>query len=218
VSYATVTSEPYIETDEGVEDIFVDVQLHPSEQIETARVGTIYAGDGFGFYTPLHQEDEVLIGAPSGDPDEGLVVIQRLWSPFAVPPPEVVENPEDVTLVVQEGKNVRIIAMGGGDLIIDTVDGSGVSINVQGDGNVNLNVDTGKIYLGAEEETEPAAKGTSLKSYLDNLQTVIQSHTHVVSGASTTLPTIPIAGSAAPTTAVIPAPPTTILANKVEVK
>ena len=158
VSYATVTSEPYIETDEGVEDIFVDVRLHPSEQLETARVGTIYAGDGFGFYTPLHQDDEVLIGAPSGDPDEGLVVIQRLWSPFAVPPPEVVENPEDVTLVVQEGKNVRIVAMGGGDLIIDTVDGSGVSINVQGDGNVNLNVDQGKVYLGSEGATRGVAR------------------------------------------------------------
>jgi len=211
VSYATVLSEPFIETDDGVQDIFVNVQMHPSEQIETARVGTIYAGDGFGFYTPLHEGDEVLVGIPSGDPDECMVVIQRLFSPAAVPPPEVVENPEDVTLVVEEGKNVRIIAMGGGDLIIDTVDGSGVSINVQGSGNVSLNVDTGKVYLGAEEGTEPAAKGQSLKSYLESVKTAYDGHTHLylLEGAptATTGPSTPV-----------PAPTSALLSTTTEVK
>jgi len=158
VSYGTLLSEPYVETVEGRQDVVVDVLLVPSMQEETARVGTIYAGNGFGFYAPLHEDDEVLVLAPSGDPDEGLVIAQRLWSPADPPPSELSTNTEDVTLVVEPEKNLRITVKGGG--------------------NVILAVDTGKIYLGAEEETEPAAKGQTLKSYLESIKNTFNGHTH----------------------------------------
>jgi len=118
VSYAYLLSEPYIETVEGRQDIVADVMLVPSMQEETARVGAIYAGNGFGFYCPLHAEDEVLVVAPSGDPDAGLVIMQRLWSPADPPPQEVINNPEDVTLVVEEGKNLRLTVKGAGSFEI----------------------------------------------------------------------------------------------------
>lgn len=200
VSYAYLLSEPYIETVEGRQDIVADVMLVPSMQEETARVGAIYAGNGFGFYCPLHAEDEVLVLAPSGDPDAGLVITQRLWSPADPPPQEVIDNPEDVTLVVEEGKNLRI--------------------TVKGDGNVVLAVDTGKIYLGAAESTEPAAKGQSLKSYLESIKSAFDGHAHTTTevGLPTSTPTNVYIPPAPPVPATFPAPTDALLATTTEVK
>lgn len=191
VSYAVLISEPYVETREGQEDVLADIMLMPSGMIETARVGTIYAGNGFGLYTPLKVDDEVLVVAPSGDPDEGMVITQRLWSPADKPPAELAENSADVLLVVESDKNLRIKTLGSG--------------------NVILAVDTGKVYLGAESGTEPVTKGNSLKSYLDSLVNVMQTHTHVVQAG-------PFSGSAAPPVVVFPTPTTAILADMAEVK
>lgn len=201
VSYGVLDSEPYIETVNGQEDIVVDVTLLPTLQEETARVGAIYAGNGFGLYCPLHEGDEVLIAAPSGDPDEGLVVVQRLWSPAAVPPDAVISNPEDVTLVVQEGKNLRLM--------------------VQGGGNVILAVETGKVYLGAETSTEPAAKGQTLKDYLESIKGKFDSHVHLSSAEGTPTGT-PIATFTPPdppgAPVSFPAVPAALLATTTEVK
>jgi len=141
----------------------------------------------------LHAEDEVLVVAPSGDPDAGLVIMQRLWSPADPPPQEVINNPEDVTLVVEEGKNLRI--------------------TVKGAGNVVLAVDTGKIYLGAEESTEPAAKGQSLKSYLESFKSTFDGHSHPESGIGPTA-----AVSPAPLPVTFAAPTDALLATTTEVK
>lgn len=195
VSYAYLTSEPYIETVEGRQDIVADVMLVPSMQEETARVGAIYAGNGFGFYCPLHAEDEVLVLAPSGDPDAGLVITQRLWSPADPPPQEVVVNPEDVTLVVEEGKNLRI--------------------TVKGAGNVVLAVDAGKIYLGSPENTEPAAKGQSLKAYLESLQSTLAGHTHPFTGA---VAGAACSGTTSPSLSAFPVPTDDLLSTTTEVK
>lgn len=124
VSYAVLTSEPVVELREGQQDVIVDLLLLPSGQPETARVGAMYAGNGFGLYAPLHKDDEVLVVAPSGDPDEGLVVMQRLWSPADPPPSAVTENPLDVTLVVENGRSLRLNVAGGGKVYIGGSDGS----------------------------------------------------------------------------------------------
>lgn len=123
VSYGVLTSEPYIETVEGRQDVLVNVTLLPCGMEETARVGAIYAGNGFGFYTPLHVDDEVLVVSPSGDPDEGLVIAQRLWSPADPPPASLSANPNDVTLVVEPGRNLRMSVQGAGNVVIDAADG-----------------------------------------------------------------------------------------------
>lgn len=189
VSYGVLLGEPYIETVDGRQDVLVDVMLMPSGAEETARVGAIYAGNGFGFYCPLHTDDEVLVLAPSGDPDEGLVITQRLWSPADPPPSSLTANPEDVTLVVESGKNLRL--------------------NVQGEGNIILQVDQGKVYLGSPEGTEPAAKGQSLKSYLDSVVSAFGTHTHTTTTEGVPTST-PLAG--------LPSPTSSILSTTTEVK
>lgn len=198
VSYAVLISEPYIEPQVGQQDVVVDIQLMPTGEEETARVGAIYAGNGFGLYAPLHEGDEVLVCAPSGDPDEGLVVMQRLWSPADPPPQAVYDHPEDVTLVVEAGKNLRL--------------------NVQGAGNLILQVDTGKIYLGSPDNTEPAAKGETLKSYLESIKATFDNHAHQVTtaGAPSLGPMVAVAPSPVPVSFAIPTD--ALLATTTEVK
>lgn len=110
---------------DAAEGVFCDVLLMPARRQVTARLGTGYAGNGFGFYTPVTVDDEVLVEAPNGDPDQGLVVTQRLHSASDPPPQDVVDNPEDVLLHIQAGKSIRIVTEGEGDVIIDAR-GSGV--------------------------------------------------------------------------------------------
>jgi hypothetical protein len=126
VSYGVLTSEPVIDTDatDNSAGVFVEVLLMPSGMTETARVGAMYAGNGFGFYAPLHKDDEVLVCAPSGDPDEGLVVTQRLWSPADPPPAAIATYPTDVTLVVEKDKALRLNVSGGGKVYIGANDGT----------------------------------------------------------------------------------------------
>lgn len=150
VSYAVLQTAPVVDTREGKQGVFADVRLLPSGVLDTARVGAIYAGNGFGLYAPLHKNDEVLVCAPSGNPDEGLVITQRLWSTSDPQPQQVADTPEDVTLVVEPDKNLRL--------------------SVQGSGNVYLTVDSGKIFLGSPDNTEPVALGTQVQRYLNRLQ------------------------------------------------
>jgi hypothetical protein len=103
--------------------VFCDVLLMPSKRRETARLGAAYAGSGFGFYAPVKVDDEVLVSAPGGDPAQGLVITQRLWSPADVPPAGLEATPEDVVLVVEADKSLRLTVQGGGDVVVTAVDG-----------------------------------------------------------------------------------------------
>jgi hypothetical protein len=103
--------------------VFCDVLLMPSKRRETARLGAAYAGSGFGFYAPVRVDDEVLVSAPGGDPAQGLVITQRLWSPADVPPAGLEATPEDVVLVVEADKSLRLTVQGGGDVVVTAADG-----------------------------------------------------------------------------------------------
>lgn len=144
VSYAILLSDPVVETSQGQQDVFVDLLLLPQKQPETARVGAIYAGNGFGLYAPLKKDDEVMVCAPSGDPDEGLVVTQRLWSPSDTPPQEAVDYPNDFLLVVEPGQSARISVSGGG-----------------------------KVYLGSATGTQASVRGTTYRTAEDSLFTAL---------------------------------------------
>ena len=122
--------------------VFCDVLLMPSKRRETARLGAAYAGSGFGFYAPVKVDDEVLVSAPGGDPAQGLVITQRLWSPADVPPAGLEATPEDVVLVVEADKSLRLTVQGGGDVVITAADG--------------------KVKLGGEAASQPVALGSTV--------------------------------------------------------
>lgn len=117
ISLAIVTR---VELD-SAEGYFADVTLVPSMEDETARVGAPYAGSGFGEHIPVEVDDEVLVKAPSGDPDEGLVVTYRLHSPADLPPSEAVDNPTDHVLVEKAARDYRVVVSGGGRVRLGTV-------------------------------------------------------------------------------------------------
>ncbi len=110
----------------------VDVVLVPDLVPETARVGADYAGPGFGLYTPIEVNTEVLVGFPNGDPSEGLVVTRRLWSKSDPPPQLAQDNPDDVLLLAKKGANIRIITQGANILIHD-VNGEPVELALKSD-------------------------------------------------------------------------------------
>lgn len=112
---------------------YVDVHLVPDEIEETARVGTIYAGPGFGIYFPMEVDDSVIVLAPYGSPDHGLVAIPRFWSPAEPPPADAISKPNDVLLHVKSGRNVRIVTGGSGNIVMDP----------RGSGHVKLGGETG---------------------------------------------------------------------------
>lgn len=107
--------------------------------VYTARVGSPYAGNGFGFYAAdMAVDDDVLIGAPDGNPNHGVVVLARLFSKAEPPPQLGIDHPEDVALVVKKDKTIRVAVSGGGNVAITVVDG--------------------KVLLGGESGTKPVAR------------------------------------------------------------
>lgn len=149
---------------DAAEGAFVDVRLLTGRggRTEVARVGCAYAGPGFGLYAPLQVDDEVLVEAPDGDPDNGLVVTARLHSPSDPPPQDVVDHPQDVVLVVRPGQSVRVVAVGGGSVILEA----------RGDGSQVLlggpDASAGAARVGDTVSTDQGVLGVpSLQALLD---------------------------------------------------
>lgn len=97
---------------------FADVVLLPDGTQATARLGAVYAGGGFGFYVPVEVDDEVKVEAPSGDPAAGIIISTRQWSAADKPPQAAIDHPTDVLLHLKPGTTLRIIASGGGKLLL----------------------------------------------------------------------------------------------------
>lgn len=120
-----------VDAEQGV---FADVRLQ-NEQLLTCRVGTIYGGQGWGFYAPLEVDDEVVVGVPAGDPDHGGVIIAKTWSASELQPKQANDHKADVILLVKKDTNMRML--------------------VQGSGNVVIGAEDGKVLLGDETGTKP---------------------------------------------------------------
>lgn len=193
---------------DAAEGVFADVRFQPTGERETALVAVPYAGDGFGDWCPLAVDDVVLVAVPNGDPSAGPVIIARMWRAADRPPADVRAGQDDA-----DGHPVptadRVIRVQAGQRLVVRVSGSGgdVDIRVEGSGNVNLVVDSGKVLVGATSGGEPPALATTLKSYLDTVKTWLDAHVHPdPQGGSTLAPPVPS-----------PSVPT-IAATKVEVK
>lgn len=114
-SYGLVKSFK-VTTNEGV---FATVKLMPSETLVSARVGAVYAGNGFGIYAPLEIDDEVLVTCPLGDFNEGATIVARMWSAADKPPAIAGTSSRDVVIHVKSGQTLRIIASGSGKVVVD---------------------------------------------------------------------------------------------------
>lgn len=188
------------------EGIFVDVQYQPNGDIETCLLGAPYAGAEFGFYFPVNVDDTVLVGIPMGDPNDGPILITRVWNAGDKPhsdfqDPEDAEEPTmDAVLRIQPGRKLKIRT---------SDDGDGVDITVEGNGDVLIQATgAGKVLLGGEDAEEPTTKANTLTNFLNSQKTSIdtaiaflKSHVHVETGVTTDPPT---GASAIDTTPSIP--------------
>lgn len=138
---------------------FVDVQLMPTEEELTARFGPVYAGEGFGLFSRIREDDELVVLIPSGVTAEGPVVVSRLWSDADKVPQEVIDNPEDFVLVVEEGKSLRFKLTGGGEVRYDL-----------GDGKNQVIITEDLVELGAEGAGDKAALDSKVQTELNRLQ------------------------------------------------
>lgn len=137
------------------EGVFCDIALLPFEQPETARLGVPYAGNGFGFYFPVEVDDVVLVAVPDGDFGSGAVIISRMWS-AADPPLAEAQGAADTDSgpgQYEGSPNVTLRAKAGAHTKIIVSSGANVTIQVEGNGTINLNAASGDINL------ETAASG-----------------------------------------------------------
>ncbi len=128
-SLAVAISETKVDLNAGKEGVFVDVKLMPTEEEVTARLGPAYAGDGFGLYTRVRKDDEVVVVIPSGITAEGVVVVSRLWSAADKPPMQAGADDDDFVLVIENNKDLRFSLSGSGTVRINVLDGSGALLN-----------------------------------------------------------------------------------------
>lgn len=166
--------------------IFADVQLQPTGEAETCLVASTYAGAGFGAWFPLEVDDVVLVAIPSGDPGAGPVIIARMWSASDKPHADFGDGEDPTADVVVRPKS-------GQRVVIRTSDAD-VSVKVEGSADVVLEVQGGKVRLGAESGLEPAVLGATLKVWLDQIKLALDAHTHtaVTAGAGVSGPPAPL--------------------------
>jgi hypothetical protein len=153
ISLASVV-EVVVDPEEGV---FVDVLLLPSGEPETVRLGAVYAGNGWGLYAPLAKDDEVLVAFPEGSPDAGGWIVARAWSRSDPPPSEVGSKPEELLLFAKPETNLRLVASGGGNVVVEARD-------------------AGKVFLGADNLTalDGVVHGSGVDPFTGQTYTALQ--------------------------------------------
>jgi microcystin-dependent protein len=137
------------------EGMFADVQFLPDGDYETCLIGSDYAGDGYGTFTPPKVGDLVLVAVPSGDVGIGPIVVARLFSGEAPPPPEfqneagsdetdaatgpttVVEPAQVLKIVAKEGATIRFEVDGSGKVEIAAT--GAAQVEVTGENAVTIN-------------------------------------------------------------------------------
>jgi hypothetical protein len=161
------------------EGVFCDISFLPQEQPETAFLGVPYAGDGFGFYFPVEEDDIVLVGVPDGDPGAGPVIVSRMWSAADKPFAELqgvadTDNPgqykpsSDVVLKTKSGVNCKTLVSGGGN----------AEISAAGSGIVKL-----------QDGSQSFVRGDEFDARLDTFVTAVQSLTSAISTLATAVQT-----------------------------
>ena len=166
--------------------VFADITYLLHEDNDTATIGTAYAGDRFGQHVPLQVDDTVLLAIPEGDTDAGPVIISRMWSaadkPFTEQQGTALTGEE--AGLYEQAEKVILRCKPSTPYEIYVSEGANITIKVEGSGNANVVVDSGKVFLSDVSGTEPAAKGQTLKSYLDSLKTWLDAHVHAYVGPS----------------------------------
>ncbi len=167
-SYGYAAGDSQVDSKHGV---FVDVVLLPGGEAMTAKVGSPYAGAGFGFYGgKIHKDDLLEISIPLGDPDEGAFVTARHWSAGFTPPQKAIDNPDDLLLALEKDKKFRVVTSGEGTISFITE-----KKVFLGEEDAEENVIIGKTFRDKQKSLNDSLKQgfSDLSSALDQLSTAI---------------------------------------------
>lgn len=147
------------------------VTLLPQEVQISAIVPTLYGGDGWGMFVPVRTGSDVVVLFPGGDFSNTPVIVGTLWSPARKPQTDVTTN-DHLYLKVEPSKDVHVHTTGGGK----------VHVKVEGAGDVVIEVDTGKIHLGASGllVTDGVVHGTGIDPFTGVTYSVLGNTSGVV--------------------------------------
>lgn len=146
VAHAYALGEQFLDEHHGS---FVKVVVAPTGEEITARVPSPYAGNHFGLHLgQIHEQDELLVEIPLGDPAEGASVVARHWNAADLPSQEAIDNPDEVVWVIETDKTFRLITKGTGKVFIDSAD--------------TVTLIAPHVQLGADETTPPSLEQVSL--------------------------------------------------------
>lgn len=194
----------------AAEGTFVDLRMQPSGEVETAYLGSTYAGNQFGDHCPVEVGDTVMVAIPSGDPGMGPVIVCR-WCNSGDPPHPEVGAAEKTSRVVRAKPGERVV--------LRTSAAGMVSIVAEGPADVELTSLGGMVQLGNAAPGAPAvdfvalsalvlAQLTALQTQINAFITIYDSHTHI-----TGVPTHPTGPAVPPGIPVLPPQP--VAATKV---
>lgn len=160
--------------------VFVDLQLQPTGELETAYLGSCYAGNRAGDYCPVKVDDLVLVAFPNGDSGNGPIIIGRFNS-AGDPPAADFEDPDnegeaskDRILRVEAGQKYKIRTSG---------DGDGIDMSVEGDGDFILETaGQGKIKLQRDAD-QPFMRGNDYADAQDDFLTGLKTFVTAIQNA-----------------------------------
>ncbi len=170
IVYGTTTS-PVRATSAG---LVVDVELEDG-LFETARVGSLYGGAGFGLAPRIPQGTEVKLSAVGGSSAQ-LVVDCVLWNgdelqAAGASAEDGQSLSNDLVLWVQEGAKLELRTSGAGDINI-TAAGTG-NVNVSSEKTITITgaekvvvASDAEVLLGSDSATEAFLKGDAFKTWL----------------------------------------------------
>lgn len=188
------------------EGIFCDISFLPMEEPETAQLGVPYAGNGFGFYFPVEEDDIVLVAIPDGDPGAGPVIISRIWNAADKPIAESAgaADPDigpgqyrpsgDVILKTKSGASFKTLISGGGNAETAVTGGGKIGLSTSGGGHVEINAAGGAV-VKLQDASQAFVRGddfdTHIDTYVDAVKTYTVGVAAVVAAINTWVSTTP---------------------------
>jgi uncharacterized protein involved in type VI secretion and phage assembly len=168
-----VVDRVVVDPDHG---IFCDITLLPNEESETALMGLPYAGNNYGFYFPLQEEDLVVVAIPNGDTGNGPVIISRVFTAADVPFSETRGSPAAESGQYEPAQEVVLRARPGTPTKIIVSEGANITLTVEGSGNVNLVVNSGNVHLGKNSHlpTDGVVHGSGFDTFTGATYTALQ--------------------------------------------
>lgn len=142
--------------------VLADIIMLPAEEPETAIVGTTYAGNGFGQYCPIKEDDIVLVAVPDGDFDAGPVIIARMWNEQDKPPAEIKGEPNsEDSGMYDQAKKVFLRAEPGTEFSVVVSEGATINLTVEGSGNLNITTASGNVSVKTDSGNINLAPGSA---------------------------------------------------------